>query len=445
MKMNSAVASWSIVLLVAVFGLVALAPPSFAQDEIIDSAMYADPKVPLADLVKVFPTRLTVLWLQALERPDNDLKCQAAAAIGLARRRGMPGVESTAPALLRTLDQPNQHPSVRLAVAQALIALDAREAAPQLFAHARSRRHRHARSGRARVGPLGLCAHSRASGSSGSTSPNLRGVACSWQFRDWGRSRKRRPRLGCEPSRLDAKADSISRLEAARALAVLAPKGLEPDAQHLAGEQTKSAVLPQLIAATILKNHRSEASAKILQTLAVDAEPAAAAVALEGLLSADPRLVAPLMSRVLASRDAVVRMRGVEAFRRNPQNDQVASIAKLMDDPNTLVRVNARKALGEAAVQAGLGDAIRAQAMTLLAGTNWRSLEQAALLLAVLDHKAAAPRLVELLQFNRPEVFVAAAWGLRKLAVPATLPGQLKEVELRLNGSRRPAQTTHTI
>src|SRR5262249_38091337 len=82
--------------------------------------------------------RLTALWLQALERPESDLRCQAAATIALAHRRGMPGLEVTVAPLLRALDQPEQHPSVRLAAAQALITLDARQAAADLFRHAQT-------------------------------------------------------------------------------------------------------------------------------------------------------------------------------------------------------------------------------------------------------------------------------------------------------------------
>src|SRR4029077_19971235 len=48
------------------------------------------------------------------------------------------------------------------------------------------------------------------------------------------------------------------------------------------------------------------------------------------------------------------------------------------------------------------------------------------------------PRLVELLQFERPEVFLASAWGLRKLAVPETLPAQLSEIERRWQRSLKP-------
>jgi HEAT repeat protein len=144
------------------------------------------------------------------------------------------------------------------------------------------------------------------------------------------------------------------------------------------------------------------------------------------------------MARVLGNRGPAVRTRGVEAFLRNPLADQIALVAALLDDPHPLVRTGARKALALVARKAEFGAAVRDQAMRRLAGTKWRELEQATILLAVMDHKAAATRMVELLQFNRAEVFVAAAWGLRKLAVPETLPGQVAAIEARLQASRRP-------
>jgi HEAT repeat protein len=48
-----------------------------------------------------------------------------------------------------------------------------------------------------------------------------------------------------------------------------------------------------------------------------------------------------------------------------------------------------------------------------------------------LDDKATAGKLVKLLEYNRPEVFVVAAWALRKLAVADTLPDQLRAIERR--------------
>jgi HEAT repeat protein len=86
--------------------------------------------------------------------------------------------------------------------------------------------------------------------------------------------------------------------------------------------------------------------------------------------------------------------------------------------------------------------------MAMLAKEGWRGQEQSSILLAQLDHKPAAARLVQLLPAARPEVFVAAAWGLRKLAVADTLGAVVKylgaEYQRQLNGTdlaRRKWQT----
>jgi HEAT repeat protein len=146
----------------------------------------------------------------------------------------------------------------------------------------------------------------------------------------------------------------------------------------------------------------------------------------------------PLLPRVLASPDVAVRTWGVEAHRRCPLPEHIPRVADVLDDPHPQVRIRARKALLEVARGADHGHAVRREATRLLATGRWRALEQATILLALLDHKPAAPRFVELLRFERPEVFVAAAWGLRKLAVPETLPHQQGEIERRWRASQKP-------
>jgi HEAT repeat protein len=144
------------------------------------------------------------------------------------------------------------------------------------------------------------------------------------------------------------------------------------------------------------------------------------------------------MRQVIASPDANVRSQGVEAHRQCPLPGHVPLVAELLDDPHPQVRVSARKALLEVARRAEHREAVRREATRLLATERWRALEQATIVLAVLGHKPAAGRFVELLRFERPEVFVAAAWGLRKLAVPETLPAQLGEIERRWQRSLKP-------
>ena len=57
--------------------------------------------------------------------------------------------------------------------------------------------------------------------------------------------------------------------------------------------------------------------------------------------------------------------------------------------------------------------------------------EQAALLLGALDHEPAAGRLLELLHSPREEVMVTAAWSLRMLAIPETLPDMLEHAQFQ--------------
>src|SRR5262249_23620938 len=88
--------------------------------------------------VKKFLPGLTERWLQALERPEAEIKVQAALAIAAARQRNMPGLEGTVGPPLRLLDAPAQDPAVRLAAARALVTLDAEESAPVLLRLAES-------------------------------------------------------------------------------------------------------------------------------------------------------------------------------------------------------------------------------------------------------------------------------------------------------------------
>ncbi|HJT75689.1 MAG TPA: hypothetical protein VJ739_00655, partial [Gemmataceae bacterium] len=83
----------------------------------------------------------------------------------------------------------------------------------------------------------------------------------------------------------------------------------------------------------------------------------------------------------------------------------------------------------ELAARKELHDGVTAEASRVLAGESWRGQEQAALLLTQLDFEPAARRLVELLGAERGEVYVTAAWGLRKLDVPETLPAVAQYAE----------------
>jgi HEAT repeat protein len=374
-------------------------------------------------------------WLRAIERPEADMRCKAAGAVVLAHRRGTKGLESTI-APLRQVVTKDKRASVQLAAARALVALDARQAAADLFEQARSGSsemrdvvepalarwdHRPARAmwldrlaadAQTPLRSLVLAIRGLAAVGEGKAADRLLELVLS----------ERTPRL--------------IRLESARALAVLRTEGLEKDAEKLGSDN-----VGRLLAVSLLGRHKSKESIRLLQLwikepprggLAgnkIDPEPAVVALAAGRLIEIDPNLVVPALPYLLGHDDARLRSLAVEVLFRLPTPKHLAALVEKWDDPDPVVRGKARRALHDLALKKELRQPIITLATKTLATGNARSLEQAAILLVGLDHKPAAARLVELLSFDRPEVFVTAAWGLRKLAVAETLSAILAHVK----------------
>jgi len=400
---------------------VALAGPGRTAHAVkLDSAMDLDPALPSPPVDKRFSPRLKSLWLEALKRPEADLKRQAAEAIAEAHRRGRPDLADTVPHLVEALDAPDQHPVVRLAAARALGVLDAREAAPILFKHAAA-------------DPVDMA-------------QVVEPLLARWNFapvrEEWLR-RLDDPRAGQVPRVLaiagvlaagevravppllsllrDPRLSPELRLKAAGALGAIRPQGWESEAKALAADKSPAGTVGRLAAAMLLARHRGVPAQTLLIELAGDPEPAVAAVALGRIVQIDANLVAmPMLRGLMGSADANVRRLAAELLfgRRTPE--AMTLLAEMLDDEHPAVRVYAADALVERAPAAALGPAVRQAAMAMLAGRRTRGLEQAAMVLGALDHKPAAPRLVELLECPVGEVSIAAAWALRRLAVPET-------------------------
>jgi hypothetical protein len=406
-------------------------------DSTIDSAMYENPKLATATTRKKFSPKLLPLWMQALARPEQEMKYRAAQAISQAKHRGLTGLEVTIPVLLSTLDSPEQDSSVQLVCAQALIALDARQHADRLFAHAQA----DGVEMRDLVEPaLARWAYKPIVPVWIERLKHPREVGRGWQLAIAGLGQLGEqaaiPRL--RELALSNDFNSANRLEAARMVARLQTAGLEADAEALLAQKNQPAPLRQLIAATLLQKQRGTKAVALLQKIAVEAEPAAELVALDALLESDPRTILPILARVLASRDAAVKLRGIQAFERNPQDANLPAVTGLLDDPHIDVRRKARGTLVAISADAGRRKLVIEQGVRILQGDRWRALEQAAFLMGQLNEKPSAMRLADLLDFSRPEVFVAAAWALRKLAVPETLPKQLRVIDQRYSEALRP-------
>lgn len=414
--------------------LLAVAGPAFAYDEAMDKVMFLDPAPPRPGRVAFFPKELIPLWLQALARPEADMKRMAATQIAAAHGRGMPGLEVTAPPLLQAFNSPGQHPMVRLAAAHALVAVDASEGAPQLFESLQEG----GTDLRNCVEPALArwdYAPARAVWLERLQQPAVPRRSLMLALQGLGAVREPKAAARLRELTLAPSTDPMLRLEAARSLGLVRTGGSEQDAKRLLAEKDVPA---RLAAAALLRFHRSDEAKNLLKQLARDAEAAVVLSALEALYEADPCLAGALGPQVCASPDATVRARTVEAMRKCPAPAYVAVLAELTNDPHPGVRIEARKALRALAGRSGYRDLVRREATRMLATSNWRTLEQMIILLTQLDEKAASPRFLELLHFERPEVLVTAGWGLRKLALPENLPKLQQIIERYLDPRFRP-------
>jgi HEAT repeat protein len=411
--------------------------------EVVDSPMYRDPVVPVSRIEEVWSSKSINLWLRALERPETDMKRQAADDIVLAHKRGVKGLDKTVAGLRAALDRPEQHPVVRLAVARALLALDVRAAAASLWQHAKS--------------------------DGGDLADLVEPVLARWGHRPartvWlerlrnpaARTRELVLAIGCletvgeeravERLRelvLSPRTPAPVRLQAARALGAIRKTGLEKDAQTLAADATTRGITSRLAAAALVRWHTSQDAVALQQRLTGDREPAVTTAAAAPLVAKDPKLVLASLDHLLGSPDAGVRLLGVEVLFRLPDERHVGLLGRRLDDFDPDVRLKARQSLRTLAGKKELRQPVLDTTVEALAEKSWRGQEQSAILLAQLDHKPAAQRLVELLSSPRPEVFVAAAWGLRNLSVRDTLPAVVDyvrdELERQMSRDHRPGR-----
>lgn len=409
-----------------------------ANAEPIDLVMFQDPRLEIAKARLAFPAGLKELWLKAMARPDSELKRLAADSFALAHQRGIQDLEDTHSHLAALLKAPQQDLGVQRAAVHALIELDAREYAELLAATAQS---------------LGL-----------TTALMVEPALARWKsgiMRDTWLSRIDDPRAGLAARHLaieglgdisesqaanslkriatDARLTIPERMAAARALSRMQAPGLVGVAGSLvAGSLVESSpgdtpsqttLFNPVLALELLQREDSPDAIALLRQLTAHVSTAVQSGALQRLYAIDPKHVYDFVETAIVSRDAGVRTVGAEGLIVQKEVKWIAPLATLLDDVNPTLRRRVAKALVQLAGETALHDEVIKQASTVLQGNAWRGIEQATVVLVLLDHKPAGARLVELLQHARPEIKIASAWGLRRLAVPEHLPAMLAQAQ----------------
>lgn len=416
--------------------VVCMAATAIRAEEIrIDFMMEKDPEANPLPTVMVFSPKALPLWLEALARPEAEMQRMAAETIAEAHPLDLPDIEKSKPGLIKIVSADATNSLARFSAARALIVMEAKDAAAELFEASK----KHGADLRQLIEPA-------------LAKWNFEPARNVWQKRLTTNGTRLRDLIlaircareagdeSCVESLLAIAHDPFrpvsARLESAKSAGALKSSGLEEHAQRFT-KAASASIFDRLCAVALLDRHRSEAANSAMSQLARDSEPSVAAAALVSLNANDPNLVVPLAEQAMQSGDANVRREGVAAFNAKPTPERVTAMARLLDDPHPGVRATVRENLFRLARVAEFDAPIRLAATNVLAGDGWRGQEQATLLLAALDHKPVALRFVELLESPRDEVMVSAAWGLRCLAVPETLPAILdkaaRQTEIRKN------------
>ena len=367
------------------------------------------------------------LWIATLARPETDLQRLSAESIALVSKTPSPGLSDAIPGLEKIVAAESSHPAARFAAARALIALDSRPSAGLLFEASQ----KHGADLRQLI------------------EPNL----ASWDFGPvksvWIQRLEapgKRPRDFLLAVRGIGKVREASalpllrtivfnlvlppdiRLEAASAMGQLAPDGLEADADQLSHEKRTPPTVNRHCAIRLLARQESEFARRLLTEIAQDAEPSLSAAALQRLNDIDPALVLPLAAQGIKNADANVRWQAARSYVSLPTPERIGPLAGLLDDPHPALRRQICDDLNRLAGNPELNERIRSSATEVLNGPSWRGQEQSALLLGQLEHQPVSRRLVELLNSDRKEVMVSAAWGLRKVADPQTAPAIIDQI-----------------
>jgi hypothetical protein len=348
----------------------------------------------------------------------------AADAFCRGHHAGIPDLDEAIPGLVRILGSPASHPAARLAAARALVEFQNKDTAPELARCAAQygadlRQIVEPALAAWNYEPLRAIWQARLTATAVQPRDLLLAVRCLAIAGDETQAAALLPIVH------DRFRPSAVRSEAARAAGLLRNRGLETEAARLIGDAANSPLINRICAVRLIAAHNGDEALKLLVTLAADPEPAVAAVALGRLCEIAPALALPLAESAINSSDPHLRQLGITASALTPDPQRIASLGRMLDDRHPTVRNSARTSLTDLARQTELAGPVRDAATAMLAGESWRGLEQAALLLAAIDHKPAADRLVALLEFDRPEVQIAAAWGLKTLALPETLPAML--------------------
>ena len=241
------------------------------------------------------------------------------------------------------------------------------------------------------------------------------------------------------------------RIAAAESLGQLKQAGLEPVVAAVQDKGTLGAVL----GVRMLVQHDSPESREQLHALAAHSEATVQHAAMRRLQAIDPQLIWRYRQMIRESSDPKVRLVNVEALALRKDVSSIALLIHATDDHHPPVRTTARASLLALSAEPSLFIPVRDALRDVLdkgtaqtrsrRPTNWRSVEQAAMLLGVLDDKDSAQTLMTLTAYPRLEPRLAAVGAVRQLAVPETRSQMVALMQSLMQRVRAGAPGVHYV
>ncbi len=400
-----------------------------------DLEMYNNPFFAPLEQYVVYPVGLKRLWLTALERPDAELQRMVIDSIALAHRRGVEGMNETVPRLVTLLAEPDQTLEVRRATVNALITMDAQDQAANIAAIA----SKYGLSIAQIVEPalakwqspamktVWLQRVKDANASATMMMLAINGLAA-LKSPEANDSLEQILRSTGRPLPM--------RIAAARALGINRAQGVVDLAQEMQRDASAGSPFGSLVAIELLSRSDDERSVGLLKEIANGDNSAVQSRALQRLFEIDPAIVNGLADGLVGSDDVNVRRWCAQAMIAMHTAERIKPLSRLLDDVNPSLRYEVANALCDLGQDPQLRDAVTENTMDVLKQDQWRGCEQAAVVLARMDHKGCGTRMVELLGHQRGEVQVATAWGLKQLKIAELLPDMLDHAQSVYDGFR---------
>jgi HEAT repeat protein len=216
------------------------------------------------------------------------------------------------------------------------------------------------------------------------------------------------------------------RLAAAQSLGAARDSGLEELArQRMQMPDESGHGMGDLEAASLVENHQSPEAITILKELCQSSNHSAANIAFRALAKIKFAEQPELALEGVKHADPNIRKTCVQFLADLQAAEHFSIIADTMADPIPENRQLATQLLALLAKKETLNTPVVQETTRILSDTSWQAREQAIRLACELKIRDSIPRFFELAEDPSRDVYVTAAWGLRKLVQS---PGDLQRI-----------------